>query len=61
VIPVITEFDPTYILVSCGFDSARGDSFGGLDLTQAGYASMLQKLMGFNKKILLVLEGGYCK
>jgi histone deacetylase 6 len=55
VIPVISEFDPEYILISCGFDSARGDTMGGLDLTQAGYAGMLQKLMKFGKKIGLVL------
>lgn len=52
---MISEFDPEYILISCGFDSARGDTMGGLDLTQAGYAGMLQKLMKFGKKIGLVL------
>ena len=47
------------IFVSCGFDSALGDTIGGLQLSEAGYAYMTKRLMGFNKKIVLVLEGGY--
>lgn len=60
-IPVLSEYGPDYILVSCGFDSALGDPFGNLALTQAGYTLMTEMLLGLGKNILLVLEGGYSK
>lgn len=31
--PVLTQFNPEMIFVSCGFDSADGDQIGGLKLT----------------------------
>lgn len=59
--PILTEYQPEYILVSCGFDSALGDPFGNLALTEAGYALMTEQLLGLGSKIMLVLEGGYSK
>ena len=48
------------IIVSCGFDSARGDPLGGFDVTPLGYAHLTNSLMKFAKgKIVLALEGGY--
>ncbi len=44
--PVIEEFGPDLILISCGFDSAQDDPLGGFKLTPQGYAYMTEKLMG---------------
>ncbi|MBI3857914.1 MAG: SUMF1/EgtB/PvdO family nonheme iron enzyme, partial [Planctomycetes bacterium] len=38
--PAALAFKPDFILISAGFDSARGDTLGRLDLTPAGYAAM---------------------
>lgn len=56
---MIGQFNPHYIFVSCGFDSAQGDPIGNLSLTKVGYTYMLEELMKFGYPILLVLEGGY--
>ena len=39
-LPIIKEFCPDLILVSSGFDSARGDMLGGLDVLPKAYAYM---------------------
>ena len=58
--PVLNDFKPSLIFVSCGFDSAQGDPLGGQNLTKFGYNYILQKLLKFNNgKVILVLEGGY--
>ena len=59
VMPVLREYEPEMILVSCGFDSAEGDPIGKLKLTKAGYTHMTEELMSLGKPILLILEGGY--
>ena len=59
-LPIADEFDPDLVLVSCGFDAARGDLLGEMDVTPEGYASMTEKLTRFgNGKVVLALEGGY--
>lgn len=40
VIPVLKLYDPELILVSCGFDSGKGDPIGQLQLTEIGYSFM---------------------
>jgi len=57
-VPILTDFKPDLILVSAGFDAARGDPLGGCDLTPAGYATLTSMLMPHGK-VVLVLEGGY--
>jgi hypothetical protein len=59
-LPIFEDFKPDLVLVSCGFDSGRGDPLGGMELTQDGYAYMTRRLMGLAKgKVIVVLEGGY--
>lgn len=43
--PVLKEFKPDFILVSCGFDAARGDPLGGFTITPNGYYYMTKRLM----------------
>uniref|UniRef100_A0ACD5YZU4 Uncharacterized protein n=1 Tax=Avena sativa TaxID=4498 RepID=A0ACD5YZU4_AVESA len=59
-LPVAEAFDPDIILLSAGFDAAKGDPLGGCCITPDGYALLLTKLLGFAKgRIVLALEGGY--
>jgi acetoin utilization deacetylase AcuC-like enzyme len=62
--PAVLEFQPDFILISAGFDAARGDLLGGLDLTPAGYAEMTRIVKDLAKtcckgRLVSTLEGGY--
>ena len=58
--PIAHEFNPDLVLISAGFDAARGDPLGGCDITAAGYGEMTQMLMELaGGRIVLALEGGY--
>ncbi|EKX73147.1 conserved hypothetical protein [Theileria equi strain WA] len=64
VIPLLDKFKPEFILVSSGFDAAKGDLLGGCNLSPKGYAWATTKLCTIADKysegrLLLVLEGGY--
>jgi acetoin utilization deacetylase AcuC-like enzyme len=62
VIPKLVEFDPDWILVSCGFDAHYLDPIGGMKLTEKDYFNFHQKLLKLNKPLTYFLEGGYnCK
>mmetsp|Transcript_11092 Transcript_11092/g.18597 ORF Transcript_11092/g.18597 Transcript_11092/m.18597 type:complete len:98 (-) Transcript_11092:773-1066(-) len=38
--PIIREFAPDLIIISAGFDSAKGDPLGGVAVSPLGYAYM---------------------
>ncbi|KAM8831037.1 histone deacetylase 6 isoform 1-T1 [Synchiropus picturatus] len=60
VMPIATEFNPGLVLVSAGFDAARGDPLGGYNVTPEGYAHLTHMLMSLaGGRVLIVLEGGY--
>uniref|UniRef100_A0AAY5KCG4 UBP-type domain-containing protein n=1 Tax=Esox lucius TaxID=8010 RepID=A0AAY5KCG4_ESOLU len=60
VMPVAREFDPGLVLVSAGFDAARGDPLGGYQVTPEGYANLTHLLLGLaGGRVLVILEGGY--
>ncbi|XP_055958086.1 histone deacetylase 6 isoform X1 [Patella vulgata] len=60
VMPVAYEFAPELVLVSAGFDSARGDPLGGYDVLPSGYGHMTHMLSQLaNGKVVVLLEGGY--
>ncbi|XP_046578359.1 LOW QUALITY PROTEIN: histone deacetylase 6-like [Haliotis rubra] len=57
IMPVAYEFAPDLVLVSAGFDAARGDPLGGYDITPAGYAHMTHMLSGLaNGRVVVLLE-----
>jgi len=59
-LPVAREFAPDLVLVSCGFDAARGDLLGQQLLSPGGYAAMTSRLQALaGGKVVLALEGGY--
>ena len=58
--PIAKKFNPDLILISSGFDSARGDPLGGLSVDPEGYAYIVRRLSELaNAKIVTALEGGY--
>eukprot|EP01138_Halocafeteria_seosinensis_P005430 gb/GECG01005551.1/.p1 GENE.gb/GECG01005551.1/~~gb/GECG01005551.1/.p1 ORF type:complete len:1042 (+),score=127.26 gb/GECG01005551.1/:1-3126(+) len=60
VLPIARQYAPELVIVSAGFDAAKGDPLGGCNVTPAGYAhmtSMLKSLAG--GRVLVALEGGY--
>uniref|UniRef100_A0A8C5RWE8 Protein deacetylase HDAC6 n=1 Tax=Laticauda laticaudata TaxID=8630 RepID=A0A8C5RWE8_LATLA len=60
IMPVSYEFNPELVLVSAGFDAARGDPLGGCLVTPECYAHMTHLLLGLaGGKVAIVLEGGY--
>lgn len=60
IMPVASAFGPDIVLVSAGFDGARGDPLGGCDITPAGYAHMTHRLLALaGGRMAVVLEGGY--
>ena len=61
VCPLTRSFDPDLIIVSAGFDAARGDALGDCDITPAGYAALTSSIISCAPQIplILILEGGY--
>lgn len=60
ILPVAREYGPDLVLVSSGFDAARGDPLGGNDITPHCYGVMttaLRQLAG--GRVVVALEGGY--
>ena len=58
-LPMARAFQPSLIIVSAGFDAARGDPLGDCDVTPRGYAYLTQQLMILDCPVVLALEGGY--
>ena len=62
--PVARRFEPQFILVSAGFDAHRRDPLAGMDVTEAGFASLARLLLRLSRdvcenRLVAVLEGGY--
>lgn len=62
--PAVLEFDPDFILVSCGFDAHEADPLGSMGLTQTGYFALTQIVREVaetvcNGRLAYILEGGY--
>ncbi|MHB8328064.1 MAG: histone deacetylase family protein, partial [Acidimicrobiales bacterium] len=56
------RFDPTWVLVSAGFDAHRADPLAGLELTAGDFAGLAARVRDYAPcpgRLVLVLEGGY--
>ena len=42
VVPILKQYAPDYIFVSCGFDSGDGDLIGNLKISRHGYMYMMK-------------------
>lgn len=63
-LPALDTFKPQMILISAGFDAHREDDLAMLNLVEADYAWVTEKLMAVAKqhaqgRIVSMLEGGY--
>ena len=59
VIPVLTEYNPDIIFISCGYDAGENDFSGCLKCTPIAYSYMTERLLSLNKNLIFALEGGY--
>jgi acetoin utilization deacetylase AcuC-like enzyme len=62
VAPVSARFDPTWVLVSAGFDAHRDDPLADLALTSGDFAQLASIVRGFapsSGRLVFFLEGGY--
>jgi acetoin utilization deacetylase AcuC-like enzyme len=61
VCPLLRAYQPQLLLISAGFDSARGDPLGDCDITPAGYAALVHSLQmaAPTCPVVMALEGGY--
>src|SRR5665213_2967201 len=60
--PVIDAFDPTWVLVSAGFDAHREDPMADLRLTSGDFALMARGVSDYAPqpgRLVMFLEGGY--
>ncbi|CAI2371054.1 unnamed protein product [Moneuplotes crassus] len=58
---IIEEYAPEFIILSAGFDSAKGDPLGQQQVEHEFYYWACQNLQKLCPKIMLLLEGGYNK
>ena len=64
VLPKLDAFNPDFILISAGFDAHRRDPLANLNLTEADYTWVTEKVCAIAKarcasRIVSTLEGGY--
>jgi acetoin utilization deacetylase AcuC-like enzyme len=62
VAPLVERFDPTWLLVSAGFDAHRADPLTGLGLTAGDYAMLAARMAELAPgpgRLVMFLEGGY--
>lgn len=62
--PICRQFDPQFVLISAGFDAHARDPLGGLQMTEAGFASLARMLLRIARdhargRCAALLEGGY--
>ena len=55
--PSHPQYNPELVIISCGFDAARGDPLGHYDITPSGYAHMTHLLTSLAEgKVVIALE-----
>ncbi|OQX10613.1 MAG: histone deacetylase [Desulfobulbaceae bacterium A2] len=64
VVPLVRQYRPRVLLLSCGFDIALGDPLGAMRVSPAGFAYMTRTLRRLadevcEGRLLVTLEGGY--
>jgi histone deacetylase 6 len=62
VLPLLTEYKPDLIIISCGLDAAMGDLLGGCELTPGFFHAMTRatiEAVGPTCPVVCALEGGY--
>ena len=60
--PAVGAFDPTWVLVSAGYDAHRADPLTGLRLSAGDFGDIARRVARFAPgpgRLVLFLEGGY--
>lgn len=57
--PIITDFKPDLIIISCGFDAHKKDDISNIGLSDYMYGWMTRQLFNLCPNIVSMLEGGY--
>jgi acetoin utilization deacetylase AcuC-like enzyme len=62
--PAALRFGPDLVLISAGFDAAKGDDLGGMKVTPEGFAELTRIVREIarqccQERLVSVLEGGY--
>ncbi|MGB9113304.1 MAG: histone deacetylase, partial [Acidimicrobiales bacterium] len=60
--PEVEMFEPTFVLVSAGFDAHEADPLANLRLTSGDFAALARTVSGYTPgigRLAFVLEGGY--
>lgn len=59
VIPVVSRFNPDFIVISLGTDAHYMDPLASLTLSTPGYLRCISMIQAIGKPVAVVLEGGY--
>jgi acetoin utilization deacetylase AcuC-like enzyme len=62
VAPAVKQFEPTWVLVSAGFDAHRADPLADLAWSAGDYAALTRRVASFAPgpgRMVAFLEGGY--
>ena len=62
ILPLLVNFKPDLLIISCGLDAAMGDLLGGCELTPGFYHAMTRasiEAVGPHTPVVCALEGGY--
>ncbi len=59
--PVISDYDPGFIIVENGFDPHYSHREIGLTLTTQGFVNMINNVKAYKKMFIMIQEGGYTK
>ena len=61
VVPLAEDFDPTWVVVSSGFDAHRADPLTHLGLTSGDFAALTERALALvpEGRVVMFLEGGY--
>ena len=64
ILPALEDFSPEVLLISAGFDAHQDDPLAQINLSEAGFAAITQRLVGVSNRhcggrMVSVLEGGY--
>jgi acetoin utilization deacetylase AcuC-like enzyme len=62
--PAAASFKPDFVLISAGFDAAKGDLLGRMNVSPEGYAELTRKVKRIARqycqdRLVAILEGGY--
>lgn len=62
--PVVTTYNPDFLIVSAGFDAHERDPLGGMEVSKQGFKAMAESIEKMKKAcgnipVLYALEGGY--